>query len=74
MEDFLSLDSDYLSLLLPLAKQNRLIQNLEPFGEWNHNPNWPVLFLEIFEQTKIGDLRALPEIWKSRKTEILSPK
>ena len=30
------------------------------------------LFLEKYEQTKIGDLRALPEIWKSRSTEILS--
>ena len=42
------------------------------FGEWNHNPNRHVLFLEKFEQTKIGDLRALPEIWKSWSTEILS--
>ena len=25
-------------------------------GEWNHNPNRHVLFLEKFEQTKIGDL------------------
>ena len=42
------------------------------FGEWNHNPNRHVLFLEKFEQTKIGDLWALPEIWKSRSLEILS--
>ena len=42
------------------------------FSEWNHNPNRHVLFLEKFEQTKIGDIRALPEIWKSRSTEILS--
>ena len=42
------------------------------FGEWNHNPIRHVLFLEKFEQTKIGDLQALPEIWKSRETEILS--
>ena len=36
------------------------------FGEKNHNPNWHVIFLEKFEQTKIGDLGALPEIWKLR--------
>ena len=42
------------------------------FGEWNHNPNRNVLFLEKFEQTKIVYLQALPEIWKSWETEILS--
>ena len=42
------------------------------FGEWNYNPNRHILFLEKFEQTKIGDLWALPEIWKSWSTEILS--
>ena len=42
------------------------------FGEWNHNPNRHVLFFEKFKQTKIQDLQALPEIWKSRDTEILS--
>ena len=42
------------------------------FGEWNHNPNRDILFLEKFEQTKTGDLRALPEIWKIRSTEIRS--
>ena len=38
----------------------------------DHNPNLHILFLEKFEQTKIGDLGALPEIWKSWSTEILS--
>ena len=41
------------------------------FGEWNHNPNRRVLFLEKFQQTEIVDLQGLPEIWKSRETEIL---
>ena len=41
-------------------------------GEWFHNPNRQVLFLEKFEQTKIGDFGALPNIWKSRFTNILS--
>ena len=48
--------------------------HLEPFGEWYHNPYWPVVFIGKFEQTKIGDLCAIPEIWKSRKIEILSSK
>ena len=34
---------------------------MEPCVEWNHNPNRPLLFLEKFEETKIGDLWALPE-------------
>ena len=47
---------------------------------WSHSVNGTttqighLLFLEKFEQTKILDLRALPEIWKSRATEILSKK
>ena len=45
---------------------------LSHFGEWNHNPNRHVLFLEKFQQTKIGDLGALQEICKSGSTEILS--
>ena len=44
------------------------------FGEWSHNPDRHVLFLEKFEQTKIGDLRALAEIWKNWSIEIISMK
>ena len=45
---------------------------------WSHSVNGittqsgHLLFLDKFEQTKIRDLRALPEIWKSRSSEILS--
>ena len=46
--------------------------HLEPFGEWNHNPNWPPPILRKIQTNKNQRSLGISGDWKSRSTEILS--